>query len=184
MPSKPPIDVYHGRDVRSTLSRFPSRTSAAGCSGWAERHDISQLTSPLPMATSLNSIHRGTHKAMTLSLETSEEMRDRPLLQPVQDFQIGSIYRRQLRDGVSGLGGGSVTGRQQRKQHSHRQLRLSSAGALSNGSAAGRDGMNSMRSLYEQEGFRHTDAFRELSLTGRLQLPPAFAEVYRRRNMI
>ena len=114
-------------------------------SGWAERHDISQLTSPLPMATSLNSIHRGTHKAMTLSLETSEEMRDRPLLQPVQDFQIGSIYRRQLRDGVSGLGGGSATGRQQRKQHSHRQLRLSSAGALSNGSAAGRDGMNSMR---------------------------------------
>lgn len=121
---------------------------------------------------------------MTLSLETSEEMRDRPLLQPVQDFQIGSIYRRQLRDGVSGLPGGSVTGRQQRKQHSRRQLRLSSAGALSNGSAAGRDSMNSMRSLYEQEGFRHTDAFREISRTGRLQLPPAFAEVYRRRNMI
>jgi hypothetical protein len=121
---------------------------------------------------------------MTLSLETSEEMRDRPLLQPVQDFQIGSIYRRQLRDGVSGLGGGSATGRQQRKQHSHRQLRLSSAGALSNGSAAGRDGMNSMRSLYEQEGFRHMDAFRELSRMVRLQLPPTFAEVYRRRNMI
>ena len=120
---------------------------------------------------------------MTLSLETSEEMRDRPLLQPVQDFQFGSIYRRQLRDGVSGLPGGSVTGRRQRKQH-NRQPRLSSAGALSNGSAAGRDSMNSMRSLYEQEGFRHTDAFRELSLTGRLQLPPAFAEVYRRRNMI
>ena len=157
------------------------------CSGWAERHDISQLTSPLPMAMSLNSVHRGTHKAMTLSPETSADMLDRPLLQPVEDFQIGSIYRRQLRDGVSGLPGGSVKGRRKREQNSRRQLRLSSASGLSNGSAAGaggRDSMNSMRGLDEQPGFRHTDAFREISRTGRLQLPPAFAEVYRRRNMI
>lgn len=157
------------------------------CNGWAERHDISQLTSPLPMAMSINSVHRGSHKAMTLSPETSEEMRIRPLLQPVQDFQVGSIYQRRLRDGVSGTPGGSVKGRRKRESRGSsrsRQLSVSSAGGLSNSSGAGRTSVSRSRSLGEEQGFRHTDAFRELSRTGRLQLPPAFAAVYRRRNMI
>jgi hypothetical protein len=149
------------------------------CSGWAERHDISQLTSPLPMATSVNSLHRGSQKAMTLSPESSEEMRVRPLLQPVQDFQIGSIYRRQLRDGISGRSGGSVHGRRRREQ----QSRSRSRGALSV-SSEGRLTSGAGRASGEENSFRHTDAFRELSRTGRLQLPPQFAQVYRRRNLI
>ena len=158
------------------------------CSGWAERHDISQLTSPLPMATSVNSLHRGSQKAMTLSPETSEEMRIRPLLQPVQDFQIGSIYRRQTRHGVTGLSSGSVQGRRRREQHSRSRskgtLSVSSEGGLSSDSGAGRGTVSRPRSLGEENSFRHTDAFRELSRTGRLQLPPQFAQVYRRRNLI
>ncbi len=158
------------------------------CSGWAERHDISQLTSPLPMATSVNLLHRGSQKAMTLSPESSEEMRLRPLLQPVQDFQIGSIYRRQTRDGIPGRSGGSRHGRRRREQQgrstSRGTLSASSEGGLSSGTWAGRGDMSRTRSLGEENSFRHTDAFRELSRTGRLQLPPQFAQVYRRRNMI
>jgi hypothetical protein len=162
------------------------------CNGWAERHDISQLTSALPMATSLNSAHRGTQKAMTLSPETSEEMRVRPLLQPVQDFQIGSIYQRQTRNGVSGLSGGSVKGRRKRERESRSRsgrLSITTGGSSASGGSASMAGaVSRSRSLGEEDaaaGFRHTDAFRELSLAnGRLELPPAFAQVYRRRNLI
>lgn len=95
--------------------------------GWDQRHDISQVTSPLPMAMALSAggSRGGGSPALTVSPQHSEEIA-RPLLEPVQDFRIGGIYRRQSRDGVSGPRDGSVQARRRREKRRMDQLSLTS----------------------------------------------------------
>ena len=177
-------------------------------SGWDQRHDISQVTSPMPMAMALSatgSRGRSGSPALTVSPQHSEEIA-RPLLEPVEDFHIGGIYRRQSRDGVKGPRDGGVQARRRREKRRMDQLSLTSSswtsstrGSSRGGQAApaparqAQDGLGGVgsqvshsRSLGDEDmaqGFRHTDMFREMSLAnGRLALPPAFQQVYRRNR--
>ena len=150
-------------------------------------HDISQLHSPMAagMAMKQNASHRAT-VAMRLSPETSEEALERPLLQPVEDFRVGSIYRRQSRPGVGRAGRKQEAARRRsrelRSRSGSRDGARSSTGSSIVPSPAGAAvrQSRSFEGRAEARGvFRHTDHFRERSeMEDRLRLPPAFAQVF------